>query len=84
MDQVNEHYNLILLKFLNNFSYWAGVFEPFLKSYIAHFQYKSLLTSDFIEYIKGYFENTPGAGKLELVDWETWLRAPGLPPVFAK
>ena len=66
------------------FFFPIGQFEPFLKSYIANFQYRSLVTSDFVEYIKHYFANTTAAGKLEKVDWETWFHAPGLPPVFAK
>lgn len=59
-------------------------FDPFLKSYIANFQYRSIVTSDFVEYIKHYYKNSPAAEKLEKVDWKTWFHEPGLPPAFAK
>lgn len=62
----------------------SAEFEPFLKSYIANFQYRSIVTSDFVEYIKHYFKNTAAAGKLEHVDWNTWFHSPGMPPTFAK
>lgn len=61
----------------------SGEFDPFLKSYIANYQYKSIVTSDFIEYIKHYFKGTPAAAKLEQLDWQTWLHTPGMPPTFA-
>ncbi|XP_046441582.1 leukotriene A-4 hydrolase-like isoform X2 [Daphnia pulex] len=60
----------------------SGEFDPFLKSYIANFQYRSIKTDDFVEYIKHYFQKTPAAEKLEQVDWKTWFHSPGMPPTF--
>nr|SVE80303.1 EOG090X0AVX [Daphnia magna] len=60
-----------------------GEFDPFLKSYIANFQYRSIETDDFVQYLKHYFQNTAAAEKLEKVDWQTWFHSPGMPPTFA-
>ena len=54
----------------------AAVFEPFLKSYYAHFANKSINTEQFKEFFLQQF------GSLEAVaaiDWDTWLHAPGMP-----
>ena len=59
-------------------------FEPFLKSYIANFQHRSLVTSEFVDYLKQYFSNTLVAKKLDQVDWDTWFHKPGMPIAFAK
>lgn len=59
-----------------------GEFDPFLKSYIANFQYRSIETDDFVQYLKHYFQNTAAAEKLEKVDWQTWFHSPGMPPTF--
>ncbi|XP_057377161.1 leukotriene A-4 hydrolase-like [Daphnia carinata] len=59
-----------------------GEFDPFLKSYIANFQYRSIETNDFVQYLKHYFQNTAAADKLEKVDWQTWFHSPGMPPTF--
>lgn len=69
----------LILKFRH-----VAEFDPFLKSYIANFQYRSIVTSDFVDYIKHYFKNTPAADKLEKLDWKTWFHTPGLPPTFVK
>ena len=63
---------------------FKGEFDPFLKSYIANFQYRSIKTDDFVEYLKHYFQKTPAAEKLEQVDWKTWFHSPGMPPTFVK
>ena len=54
----------------------ADVFEPFLRSYIDHFAYKSLDTEDFKSYLLDYF---PESSAVASIDWETWLYSPGLP-----
>jgi len=60
-------------------------FDPFLKSYIANFQYRSITTDDFVKYLKHYFKDTPSAATaLEKVDWNTWFHKPGMPIVFPK
>lgn len=63
---------------------FEGEFDPFLKSYIANFQYRSIETDDFVQYLKHYFQNTAAAEKLEKVDWQTWFHSPGMPPTFVK
>lgn len=56
------------------------VFEPFLKSYLAIYKYKSIKTNIWKDYLYQYFSD-----KVELlnsVDWDTWLHKPGMPPVI--
>ena len=60
------------------------VFEPFLKTYIAKFQYQSITTDQFTDYLKHYFENTAAASKLAEIDWNSWLHTPGMPAVIPK
>lgn len=57
----------------------ANVFNPFLRSYIDHFKYKSLVTEDFKNYLIKYFEGK--TTRLNEIDWEAWLHTPGMPPV---
>ena len=52
------------------------VFEPFLRSYIDHFAYKSIDTDDFKSYLLDYFNENSAVAS---IDWETWLYSPGLP-----
>ncbi|XP_014474504.1 PREDICTED: leukotriene A-4 hydrolase [Dinoponera quadriceps] len=56
------------------------VFEPFLKSYLDMYKYKSIKTDTWKDYLYHYFPD-----KVELlnsVDWHTWLHKPGMPPVI--
>jgi len=73
-----------LLWYLEDLVGGVGEFDPFLKSYIANFQYRSITTDDFVTYLKHYFKDTPAASKLEQVDWDTWFHKPGMPIVFPK
>ncbi|XP_015177544.1 PREDICTED: leukotriene A-4 hydrolase [Polistes dominula] len=57
-----------------------NVFEPFLKSYLATFQYKSVVTNDWKEYLYKYFSDKTEL--LNSVDWNAWLYEPGMPPVI--
>lgn len=52
------------------------IFEPFLRSYIDHFAYKSIDTDDFLSYFRGYFN---GSSALASIDLDTWLYSPGMP-----
>ncbi|KAI4481932.1 hypothetical protein M0802_012973 [Mischocyttarus mexicanus] len=55
----------------------AKTFESFLKSYLIAFQYKSIVTSDFKEYLYQYY---PDQIKLfDAVDWNRWFNIPGMP-----
>ncbi|GLH08252.1 Uncharacterized protein GBIM_13527 [Gryllus bimaculatus] len=54
-------------------------FDPFLKDYLDKYKYKSIDTDDFKKYLYEYF---PENEALKKVDWEKWLRSPGMPPVL--
>ena len=55
----------------------GAVFEPFLKSYYAHFAYKSIDTKQF----KAFFLQQFGSmDAVATIDWDTWLYTPGMPP----
>ena len=56
----------------------ASEFEPFLKSYYDKFKYQSISTNDFKDYFLDYFASCEA---VKAVDWDTWLYAPGMPPV---
>ncbi|XP_057296389.1 leukotriene A-4 hydrolase-like isoform X2 [Hydractinia symbiolongicarpus] len=56
-----------------------SIFNPFLKSYIKHYEYKTVLTDDFKSYLHEYFKDK--ADKLKKIDWNAWLHSPGMPPV---
>ena len=62
------------------------MFEPFLRSYLDNFKYKSVTTDDLRAYLATYFaEDAEKTAALATVDWETWLNAPGMPahkPVY--
>jgi leukotriene-A4 hydrolase len=54
-------------------------FDPFLKSYIDHYKFKSLETEDFKRYLYEYFADKKDS--LDKIDWNSWLNNPGMPPV---
>ncbi|EEC17057.1 protease, putative [Ixodes scapularis] len=56
------------------------VFNPFLKSYIEKFKYKSVDTWQWKEYLLQYFKDKEDV--LSTVDWKAWLHGPGLPPTI--
>ncbi|DBB10759.1 hypothetical protein WJX82_009512 [Trebouxia sp. C0006] len=53
-------------------------FEAFLKTYLQHFKFKTLTTTDFKNFFCDYFKDTEA---IQQIDWQTWLYSPGLPPV---
>lgn len=57
------------------------VFEPFLRSYLKKYAYKSVLTNDFKETLYEYFSTTAG-DKLNKIDWDKWLTSEGMPLVI--
>ena len=60
-------------------------FEPFFKSYVAHFQYRSIVSQDFVDYLMEYFKNSPDViDRLDKVDWEAWFHTPGMPCIIPK
>ena len=72
-----------LLWYLEDLVGGLEIFEPFLKSYIANFQYRSITSQDFVQYLQHYFkDNANASAKLEQVDWNTWFYKPGMPVVI--
>uniref|UniRef100_A0A8B9PDU6 Leukotriene A-4 hydrolase n=1 Tax=Apteryx owenii TaxID=8824 RepID=A0A8B9PDU6_APTOW len=55
------------------------VFIGFLKAYIQQFAYKSITTEDWKKFLYSYFKDKVDV--LDKVDWNSWLHAPGMPPV---
>lgn len=50
-------------------------FDEFLRAYIKKFGRKILNTDDFVQFFQTYFPQAPS------VDWQSWLYAPGMPPI---
>jgi leukotriene-A4 hydrolase len=54
-------------------------FDPFLRSYFEHFQFQSVVTEDFLAYMKkNLFDLYPDLGARIQVD--EWINKPGIPP----
>lgn len=56
-------------------------FEPFMPHYFEKFRNRSLVTDDFISTLYDFFTPRGLGDKLDSIDWNTWLYAPGMPPV---
>jgi len=60
-------------------------FQEFLRSYILKFQKTSIKADIFIEhfekFVKKTFKNKESKEILGQIDFDTWINAPGLPPV---
>lgn len=56
----------------------AAKFEPFIKDYLKHFRFQAITTQDFKDYFLNYFKDCEA---IKQIDWQTWLYAPGMPPV---
>jgi len=52
-------------------------FEDFFRNWIVSNRFKSVTTEDF----QNFFLKTFGEEKYKEIDWDTWLYAPGYPPV---
>jgi leukotriene-A4 hydrolase len=65
----------------------AALFEPFLRSYISRFQYGAITSADLQDAFNDAFDPeksgvvTAPDGSKTSIDWQTWLHAPGMPPV---
>lgn len=55
------------------------VFDKFIPHYFETFKYGSLDTYQFIDTLYAFFPDKHAA--LDLIDWESWLYKPGMPPV---
>lgn len=71
------------LRYLEDLFGGPSEFEPFLKSYLNHFKYQSLLTQDFKEYLYQYFKDKK-EDALSKIDWDAWLFSEGMPIVIPK
>ncbi|CAI2361127.1 unnamed protein product [Moneuplotes crassus] len=60
-------------------------FTEFLRKYLAKFSQESIGTVDFINYFTSFvtetFSENESRDILEEIDFDTWIYAPGLPPV---
>ncbi|RUS20447.1 peptidase family M1-domain-containing protein [Endogone sp. FLAS-F59071] len=60
------------------------VFEPYMKAHVQRFASKSITTEEWQEYMFEFFETQYGdevVNKLKTIDFESWLRGTGMPPV---
>ncbi|XP_037958023.1 leukotriene A-4 hydrolase isoform X2 [Teleopsis dalmanni] len=60
------------------------VFEPFLRSYLQKYAYKSVVTDDFKSSLYDYFSTTDKKDKLNEIDWNLWMNHEGMPPIIPK
>lgn len=72
------------LRYLEDLLGGPKVFEPFLRSYLQKYAYKSVVTDDFKNTLQEYFEKTEYAAKLKEIDWNLWLNGEGMPPIIPK
>ncbi|CAJ0763134.1 4704_t:CDS:10 [Entrophospora sp. SA101] len=60
------------------------IFEPYMKAHVKNFIGKSITTQDWKDFLYSYMETNYGPemkAKLDSIDWNSWLYAPGMPPV---
>ncbi|KAI1715474.1 peptidase family m1 domain-containing protein [Ditylenchus destructor] len=53
-------------------------FNEFLRAYITRFAQKSIVTDDFLAFLREFF--TDKKDVLDSIDFNTWLTSPGIPP----
>jgi len=69
-----------LLYYLEQLLGGPDVFEPFLRSYIETFKYKSVTTDEWKDFLFQYFNDQRAT--LDTVDWDSWLYSPGMPHII--
>eukprot|EP00455_Lapot_gusevi_P035964 TRINITY_DN398_c0_g1_i2.p1 TRINITY_DN398_c0_g1~~TRINITY_DN398_c0_g1_i2.p1 ORF type:complete len:462 (+),score=219.75 TRINITY_DN398_c0_g1_i2:33-1388(+) len=69
------------LFYLQNLVGGEEVMDQFLKVHCQRYQYATATTEDWKEFFLSYFQDRVPAETLASIDWQTWLHAPGLPPV---
>ncbi|XP_036329118.1 leukotriene A-4 hydrolase [Rhagoletis pomonella] len=72
------------LRYIEDLLGGPEVFEPFLRSYLQQYAYKSVVTDDFKAALYDYFNKTDKKDKLTEIDWDLWLHKEGLPPIIPK
>jgi len=59
--------------------------QTFLRGYVTKFQKTSVSSDDFTahfeSFVKSKFKSSESKEILGKIDWQTWIRGPGLPPV---
>lgn len=58
------------------------VFDDFIHHYFKEFQFKSLDTYQFLDVLYAFFDTKKD--ELDLIDWDSWLYKPGMPPTKPK
>ncbi|CAH2089690.1 unnamed protein product [Euphydryas editha] len=69
----------LFLRYLEDLIGGPAIFDEFLRSYLNHFQRKSIDTDQFKDYLLNYFKDNE---KLSQVDWDTWFFKNGMPPII--
>jgi len=59
-------------------------FEHFLRAYIEKFKFSVVTSEDFIAFFNTSFRGKVEDSVLDKIDWQTWLKAPGMPPFVPK
>ncbi|XP_054743036.1 leukotriene A-4 hydrolase isoform X1 [Anastrepha obliqua] len=72
------------LRYMEDLLGGPEVFEPFLRSYLQKYAYKSVVTDDFKAALYDYFNKTDKKDKLTEIDWDLWLHKEGPPPIIPK
>jgi len=73
------------LRYLEDLVGGEKVFADFIKAYIANFRYKCLDSYDFKDFFINYWKDKDGAkDKLSSIEWDVWLKQPGMPPAMRK
>ncbi|XP_054083088.1 leukotriene A-4 hydrolase isoform X1 [Zeugodacus cucurbitae] len=70
------------LRYIEDLLGGPEVFEPFLRSYLQKYAYKSVVTDDFKSALYDYFIDTDKKDKLSEIDWDLWLNNEGMPPII--
>lgn len=60
------------------------IFEPWLKSYIQKYSYKTCTSQEWKDYLYEYFKSSPEKTQiLNEIDWEMWFHQSGMPTQLA-
>ncbi|XP_077293269.1 leukotriene A-4 hydrolase [Arctopsyche grandis] len=69
------------LRYLENLLGGPEKFEPFLRHYLKTFAKKSIDTDDFKNLLLEYFKDNKA---LDEIQWDEWLKTPGMPLIIPK
>ncbi|KAL8559826.1 hypothetical protein ACOMHN_030162 [Nucella lapillus] len=57
------------------------VFEAFLKAYITKFEFQSITSAQWKDFLFQYFNSEADRQKLNSVPWDAWFYAEGMPDI---